>query len=137
MAFDLQRLRGPARQLMFRVATLAGVAFLVAAGLETGASVKLLRDGQHLEGEAIALGGPSGPTFIRFTRPDGGTTLFRPSRLAFVRPGQAARVIVDPRPNAAPAAATPTALWLSPALMAIVGALLFAFGFNRVERRRR
>lgn len=139
MAFDLQRLSPSWRRVLFRVATLAGVGFLVAAGLEAGASLKLVRNGEHLTGQAITLGGGAvGPLFIQFTRPDGQVTAFRPGRLVFVHPGDKVPVILDAtRPGAPPVAATLVALWLTPALMGLVGAAVFAFGFNGMERRRR
>ena len=137
MAFDLQRLSPAARRTIYRVATLAGVAFLVAAGLQAGASLKLVRNGEHLTGKVVTLGGGPGPLFVQFTRPDGQVTAFRPTGPVWVRRGDSVPVILDPtRAGAPPVAATPLALWLQAGAMGLVGALLFAFGFNKMERRK-
>ena len=135
MALDPKRLHDRTQRTLRRAATLAGVAFLIAAGLQAGASLKLVLKGQRFEGQAVQLGG-SGPTFIRFARPDGQVTLFKPSGLA-PRPGQGVAILVDPlRPETSPVIATPMSLWLPAGLMGVIGALLFTVGFNQMGRPR-
>jgi hypothetical protein len=138
MAFDPERIPLRVRRLACRMATLAGVGLLVAGGLEAGASLKLVRNGERVAGQVVDLGtGPNRP-FVRFNRPDGQTTVFRAKGLLWSHPGERVPVLLDPaRPAAPPVAATPVSLWLLPVLMAVVGGVLFSFGFQRTDRRRR
>ncbi|HTK34720.1 MAG TPA: DUF3592 domain-containing protein [Caulobacteraceae bacterium] len=136
MTFDLDRLSPRVRRLVYRTATLLGVALLVAAGLDAGRSLKLLGAGPPLTGVVVAMG-PSAPhPFVRFTRPDGQVTTFRADGLKGSRPGQTVSVLFDPsHPGDLPVAATPVVLWLKPALLLILGGLLFGFGFRPRERK--
>jgi hypothetical protein len=133
-ALDLKRLPPALRRAIWRGLTLAGVAFLVAAGLQAGASLKTVRNGQHFEGQVVEFGKQR---FVQFERPEGQTT-FRPEGLFLGKPGDKTPVILDPlRPGTPPVAATLTVLWLKPAALLLVGGALFAFAFPRMERKKR
>jgi hypothetical protein len=135
---DLEKFSPRVRRLIYRTATLLGVVLLAGAGLEAGASLRLVRSGQHLTGKVVDMGARTTATFVAFSRPDGDIVSFRAKGLMWPHVGQTVPVILDPtRPGDPPVAATPVALWLVPGLMAVFGGVLFIFGFGRREPLRR
>ena len=134
---DLQAVSPRVRRLIYRVAVLLGVVLLAGGGVEAGASLRLVRTGQHLSGKVLDMGSGRGAPFVAFGRSDGEITSFRADGLIWPRPGQTVPVILDAyRPGAPPVAATFAALWLRPGLMVLVGAALFVFGFGRRSLRK-